>query len=141
MTDEQYYDLSERLRHIESLLHGMGDTTMIANNLKVRVNSLFDRIVNKYKRLPFGGKYVNALRDFILANIELVEVHIKNILDDKDFDASVLALMSIARGNLKVGFPLNLFSGIALSSIQKWMLDKNNKEYLKELIGTLPPVE
>lgn len=139
MTDEQYYDLSERLRHIESLIHGLGGSTMVANELKVRVNTLFDRIVNKYKKLPFGGKYVNALRDFILANIELVEKHLKGILEDKDFDGSVLALMAIARGNLKVGFPLNLFSGVALSSIQKWMLDKNNKEYLKELIGTLPP--
>jgi len=137
MTDEQFYDLSERLRGIESLLLTKGNP-MVANELKVKVNGLFDRIVNNYRSALFGGRYVNALRAFVLDNIDLVQHHLQAILTGGDFDASVKSIVTIARGNLKLPFPYNIFGGMALTSIEGWMLDKNNRDKMKEWIGSMP---
>lgn len=107
---------------------------MLLDNLRAKINAAFQELHDRWDGvLPFGGRYLEALRRFLVANIDASKSLIEAAYESGDVHAAIDFLILMARGNLAVAFPLNLFSGIALEVIARFLHD--NADVFKAKIG------
>lgn len=111
---------------------------MLIDNFEAKVNALFAGLARRWDRwLPFGGKYLEALRLCILANASAAKALVERAYADGDVHAAIDFLIAMARANMRLAFPLNLFSGMALEIIAQFM--HQNADLFRTRIGDPAP--
>ncbi|HYE77944.1 MAG TPA: hypothetical protein VEI97_08160 [bacterium] len=136
MKTELLLEILERLRRVESLLIGGGRMALITN-LEARINSLVDRINSRYGTyLPFKGKYLQALRVFLLANLDTIRYQVESAFERGDVHLLIDYLINFSRGNLPLPFYYKPLAGMFLEGLRIWL--HRNTDVFKDQIGALP---
>lgn len=143
MTDEQFFEISERLRQIESrLLAPQGDRPMLIEQLKGRMERLFDKA---HANVPSGlsRTLVQRVRAVVLANLDGLKSQAEQFFDNGDFAGAVDFVLAFARGNVGKVVPWYLRPFVSedklLTQLGTWL--KANAGLFREGIGELPPTK
>lgn len=143
MSDEQFWELSERLRQIEAkLLTTNEGKPMIISELQTRLGGFFDKA---YANAPgaLTRTAIQRLRSFTTANLDRFKDQAELLFDDGRFASGVDFLMAFAKGNIGKFVPWYLRPFINESRL----LDdlgtflKANADLFKQGIGALPQTE
>lgn len=139
--DELFWELSERLRTIESrLFDASKDNPMLIQELRVRAGSFFDRA---YANVPssLGRIAIQRLRSLVIANLDTIKTQTEQLFDGGDFAAGVDFVIAYARGNLGKIVPWYLRPFVSeskiLDQLGTWL--KANAGLFRDGIGALPP--
>jgi hypothetical protein len=105
---------------------------MLLEKLKVRVTTIFDSLLPKWSNnLPFKGRYLRAVRDAILSQIEAMQGQWQAFFakegEFSDADAFVDYLIDQIKDKIKLPFPAKL-----ILYPMRGQLIESLREYLKE---------
>lgn len=142
--DELFYEISERLRSIESRLFGQWEIkAMMIEQLKTRLAGLFDKAYanagNRWLR-----EVIAQVKLLVLAKLDSIKGQMEGFFDAGKFDESVDFLTTFAKGNIKIAVPwwMRLFvpsTGRLIDDMGVWL--KSNKALFKDHIGMVQPTE
>ena len=143
MSDEQFFELIERLRFIESrLINVSNGDYMLIQELKVRVEAFFDRAATNIPNARLR-KTLLKIKAFVLGRLEKTKASAEALLESSTFDEAVDDLLTHAKGNIRADTPrwLRWLLGDDLTneidSVGNWL--KLNKGLFRDGIGALPP--
>jgi hypothetical protein len=126
------HEILTRLREMQSQQFG-GKNVATIENLRGKVDSLFDRIEANYRPwLLFRGYYLRELRAVIKGSLDQLEVHWEHFHDSGDARKLIDFLIDYARGNLRMPF-----QGFFLSGLHTWLIQ--NQQIFRDTIGTTAP--
>lgn len=133
-------EIAYLLRQERAERHQLGVSIVQVEMLKGRIDAVFERAKARWSGwLPFRGRYVDALRDFLKANVDRIGEQLQAFLTQGDYHAAVSFLLDYARGNLSLPWYVAPFTGMLFESLRGWLLA--NPEKWASSIGQAPPIQ
>jgi hypothetical protein len=116
---------------------------MLLEQLRNRVDNVFTPVLNKWGHiLPFKGRYIIAVRDAVLSQIEGMQTQWQSFFDKTSGNASdaevfIDFLIDNIKGKIKLPFPVSLIlwpmQGQLLESLKAYL--KANLPKVRDQIG------